>query len=299
MGALSITTQNVAQVSRNTGNGGVGIVCRNAGRDIVRVEMLDIYEGRIHNLVFAAEPADINGRIGMTESRMSSNPSFLGQFQNELVRVRSGWMLLPSGTGLEYANETFPTFNRRGCSLEQVARYTDEGLFYVDQDLFSRMNELNKAALYLHAVIYRIARNQVQETSSVRTRRIVAHLLAQNGNSAVIAELMSQLAVSPAVPHSMDSWAGNWKDPRPLTPGVRSHCDISITPDRVHNQLFVVLLLADDRPCPNAGMTAIFRCDPSGDSCTNQSGNWRLRRIDRNSLLTNTGTGTHLVLQRY
>ncbi len=277
----------------------MGIVCRNRGGDILNVEMLDVYEGRIRNLVFAAEPADINARIGMTESRMSSNPSFLGQFQNELVRVRSGWMLLPSGAGLEYADETFPTFNRRGCSLEQVARYTDEGMIYVDRDLFSRMDDLNKAALYLHAVIYRIARNQEQETRSVRTRSIVAHLLAQNGNIAVIAELMSQLA---AVSPGLDSWEGRWRDPRPDTPDSRQLCSFSITLNRVYNQLIVVILSTDDRPCDSVGRTVIFRCDPSGDSCTNQSGNWRnwrLRRIDGNSLLSNSGNGTHVVLHRY
>ena len=301
MGALSITTQNLAHAGRDTGNGGVGIVCRNPRGNILSVEMLDIYEGRIQNsLTYAAEPTDTDVRIGMTEPKMISNPSFLREFQNELARVRAGWIFLPRGTGLEPTNDAFPVINRRGCAFEQVANYTDEGQIYVDRELFSQMDSLNQAALYLHEAIYKLARNQVQETTSIRTRRIVAHLLARNGDSAVIAELMRQLSTPPAPPapptppSRLQLWAGRWTD------GVETSgwCDNSITTDPTNNQLIFVGINTVIKPCSRAGDTSVYQCNPTGDSCTNSNG-VNVRLIDENTHLLTWRSGRQALFRKY
>lgn len=231
-----------------TGNGGVGVVCRNNAGKILSAELLDIFEGRSqYRLQYPANSLDLDTQIELVQLKMLANQPFLQGFQSELSKVRANLIFLPSGVGLEPTNDAFPVINKKGCRFEQVANYATDGKIYVDQEIYDHFDHINQAALYVHEATYALARANVGDISSVRSRRLTSQVLAKNTDSGVTQELMSQLMLRPE-PVQVDQFNGLWDGTFDAI-GARTCSLYIVKGDR--GVIYRTFTDTPDDPCPN------------------------------------------------
>jgi hypothetical protein len=186
------------------GNGGGGFVCREENGAIKSVEILDLFEGQLPptNLIFDSNQ-NLDDYLTQAQFLMESNPSFLASFQRELIRVRRNIIPMPDYVELELTNDDLRKFNQKNCKFIQIANYADHGRIYVNQEIYNYLlhyNSLNLAALYIHEAVYSLARSNVKDTDSTRSRQLTAQLLAVNSSSRIIESFMKQLSPAPAQP---------------------------------------------------------------------------------------------------
>jgi len=180
----------------SVGNGGVTVVCRNLKGTILSVQLLDLFEGENlkPKLLYSKKSFSSDEFIRIAEDRMKSNPTFLKVFQAELMNVRSNVVELNKLVGLQPTNDAFPVINKKGCKFEQLANYRDqENTIYLDREISDQLDQLNKAAFYVHEVSYSLSRRHAKDTNSIRARKLTMHLLADNGTLSEIESLMSQI----------------------------------------------------------------------------------------------------------
>lgn len=183
-----IATSLIAHAGGEKGNGGYSIVCRDDNEIITSAELLDIYEGRmIYRRNYPVQQKSIEEFIKLGRSRLSENHLyFQGKLDKQLAIVEKSIVLVPEGNILNETEDAFPPIKKKGCKFEQVANFTDGGELIIAQEIFDRLDNLNKAALYLHEAIYLIRRKAVGDTNSQVTRRIVSQLIASNPDLSVI-----------------------------------------------------------------------------------------------------------------
>ncbi len=198
---------------REVSSGGVALVCRRGNGRIRTAQMLDTYEASIlpPYLQFPNSALPVETQIDLAQLRTAENGPFLELLRQELTRIRANITFLPPDTEIPPTNDAFPDVIRHGCDYENVARYRSDGTVIVDPAIFAQLDLLNQAALYLHEAIYAIARTRVGESSSVRPRRLTAHLLATNFDPAVVTQLMHDLSTRP---EPVPSYRSSWNDLR-------------------------------------------------------------------------------------
>lgn len=185
------------------GGGGKGVVCRDANQEILSVELLDLWEARvIYNRII---PLDSNLSLedevdrllnSVKNSIFSDGLWFFGPDEKkgaeafkEILKIDTDAFLEVGhphvhwleGTVLEPTQDSFEVVKPAKCKIEQIVRYTDTnqgGDILVNSDLVDRMDDVNKAALYVHEALYAYFRRG-GEQSSIRVRRAVG--LASSG----------------------------------------------------------------------------------------------------------------------
>lgn len=233
--ALSVLAINSAWAAEGdrSGNGGVGVVCRDPHGKILNAQMLDIFEGENMDqnpLQYSQSGLDVNTMIRLAALQMISNAQFTKDFQTELAKVKANIVILPStDVGLTPTNDAFPALYKKGCAFEQVANYMNDGKIRVDREIYNQLDKLNRAALYVHEAVYALSRNRVGETNSIRSRKLTAQVMADNSDAGVIGELMTQLETPPTPPTPPETdWVGLLRNGTYVSDNSR-YCDIRIT----------------------------------------------------------------------
>lgn len=166
------------------GNGGDVVVCGN------KVEMLDLYEARFNGAVVDLGKKDqdhmvkvnhiLNRKNEFQPTRIKQYLEWAKSFKKEARFVRD--------RELEDIDDAGVTILPRGCVLKQIAVQVSEPeilrgapRYVVDQDLWERLDESNKAVLVLHEILYRDGIRHNQQ-NSMRVRRLNQAYLAQEFN---------------------------------------------------------------------------------------------------------------------
>jgi hypothetical protein len=187
-------------VAGREGHGGVSIVCRNRDKSIKSVELLDTFEGNNrYNLKIGGSALPIDDLIEQAQIRLASRPDLLEEFQNELAYVQAHIQFMDKEVGLNPTNDAFPVIKKKRCRYEQLAVYTDDGQILVDSELFEWLSVTDRAALYVHEVIFKMARGRGAE-SSVESRKLTAYLFTRPNQPGVIKELLESMFPPPAPP---------------------------------------------------------------------------------------------------
>ncbi len=188
--ALTISFHTLA--STGGGNGGISVVCRGPEGKITSAELLEIYEGRtLYKKVYDNSLGDMSTMMAMVEDQLGQNPVYLKRYQQELGLIHKNIIFVPKGHKIELTEDALPVISQVGCSLEQLANYTQSGTVLISQEIFDNLDNLNKAALYVHEAVYAV-RRQAGDTTSVRTRKLVKELTALNPDKSMVASEISQ-----------------------------------------------------------------------------------------------------------
>jgi len=178
------------------GNGGVSVVCRHADGSIASAELLDIYEGReLYQRTYSEDALSVETRLQIMQLALVKRPDAIKRFQDELTTIYSNQVFVSKGNELELTNDALPIIRKKGCKLEQVANYTDNGEVFISQEIYEEFNNLNKAALYTHEAFYSIYRKKNRTHLSINSRdsrKLTAYLMSNNIDSEVVSVLLKK-----------------------------------------------------------------------------------------------------------
>jgi len=183
---VAIAISPIAFGGEKAGNGGAAVVCRDPNGQIIRAEMLDIFEGRIlYQLNIPSSSAPVASQVQEVVNRFGDRKGSwtyvaAKDIREGLFLVNRDFTLLPKGVGLETVNDAFPIIHEKGCAFEQVADYRSNGILNIDQEIYDHLDMTNRAALLLHEAAYKCARMSHEVKSSFAARKMVAFLLASN-----------------------------------------------------------------------------------------------------------------------
>lgn len=157
--------------------GGNTVVCTDAANQILSVELLDLYEGRILHQKNFINPAAPSSAVDLAAQNARKIYSPIFDSQSLILRIQqinSQIQFLPSGVGLQPTHDSNTVvLPPSGCSILQVARYEPNNTIYVRSDLWNKMDVLNQAALLVHEGLYWQLRFTGDQTSE-RARLTVA-----------------------------------------------------------------------------------------------------------------------------
>jgi hypothetical protein len=164
--------------------GGKAVVCRDAGKKITSVELLDLFEGRVtYGLSIFAPGPTVEKSLQVVQNKLQltfENFISFDSGRNLISKAVRDFRLLPPGVGLKPVNDADEVVlpNSKDCTLEQLAFYQDNQILLVDQEIWSAMDVVNQAALFVHEAVYRLERSMAGATNSRHARKIVAHLFS-------------------------------------------------------------------------------------------------------------------------
>lgn len=162
------------------GGGGNGVVCYNPAspKEIVSVELLDFYEGKV------LEGYEINERDGsyldilehvIEKSASQEVKDYLKSYTN----FNRGFKFLPPGVRLKPINDSSEIFIPDNCKVEQIINFQGPSRIFVVGDFWNLLSETHKAGLLLHEILWKTER-EAGVKNSARARRSVARFFADN-----------------------------------------------------------------------------------------------------------------------
>ena len=174
------------RMGNDAGGGGNAVVCRNTKGKITSAETLDLFEARVldHLTVQDSSLDPYHRAIADSLKLINLNPDKLRGLDGYVVYVASVAEMLPPDIGLEPIDDAFPIVNKKGCKIEQLARYLEGEKLLIDSEIWSALDKKSQAALYFHEGLYRVLRDW-GATTSKRTRKILG-LIMSDGDKSII-----------------------------------------------------------------------------------------------------------------
>lgn len=189
-------------------HGGVVVACMTT---LENPKLLDLEEGRgrAWNGTFRRGPLvipevnslPVDQQFQKAFARMRFSPSLYRSLQESYGQIRKrvtfteigsrypfvwgGLTLRTQGTreiyhlwvhdvyGFEFADQLFVTINP-GCSLFQVALYSEDEGLWLDRFFYNGLSNTGKAALFFHEAAYHLTRECLKTKDSVNARRLTA-----------------------------------------------------------------------------------------------------------------------------
>jgi hypothetical protein len=172
--------------------GGAGIFCPASVTNQPRVQLLDIYEGRINEELDIPELIlPYEEQIEAAISKLSFDFSLQMDMRRALAELKVNHKFLPLGVGIHTPPDlgegeavVIPT----GCVLGAIGIYESSGILKISSDAFNSLSETQKAAFWMHEAFYKLVRKYYHKNSSSEpekqnsksTRTFVANLLSKS-----------------------------------------------------------------------------------------------------------------------
>ena len=169
--------------SGNTvGNGGQIVSCRTP-QGLQSSMAFDLYEGKVlfrysYDKFKGLDPKvvaiDLARKI---DKSIGGSPRGLESVEGKTRFVLENLTFLPPGTGLIATPDTGEFVFPKNCDVVQTINFRSNQKIYVDSDAWNQLDEVSRAALYLHEAVYWHLREGGVEKDSRRARKIVAYLM--------------------------------------------------------------------------------------------------------------------------
>jgi hypothetical protein len=169
------------------GGGGRGIRCAVNGKETF--ESLDLFEAKAIGLKLIDPPATEEAAIDLAIELLAKHmwtPSTIPvqEFAAVLKKeLRTKWLskvrYLDGSKSLRMVNDSHEVILQEGCKAEQVALYYEASIL-VNKKLYDQFDNLSKAALWLHELVYYIERLGGR-TDSISSRLLVGQMFSKEG----------------------------------------------------------------------------------------------------------------------
>lgn len=166
------------------GNGGQSVVCHESDRKFTRAEAFDLFEGRAlfgFQSIFneLVSPVELARQLALqVDLSQGGNLAPLNTVAGKVDFIVKNMKFLPPGVGLKPTEDSKEFILPKDCDIVQTINFRDSRQIYVDSDVWAKLSNISKAALYLHEAIYWQFREQGLEQDSRRTRKAVAFLFS-------------------------------------------------------------------------------------------------------------------------
>jgi hypothetical protein len=174
-----------AHTGPGSDGGDKAIVCRSSKGKITRAETLDLFEARnLYNLKVSPikKSATVDEIVSAVEKKLehSVENSEVELFP-EINKVRILMHLVKPEAVLNDVDDAgavgAPNKLGKNCKREQLANYTSEQDLFVNEEIWKKLDNKNKAALILHEGIYKYERYYGAKDSR-RSRKVVAYAMS-------------------------------------------------------------------------------------------------------------------------
>lgn len=166
---------NAQAFSSDKGNGGGAHLCPNENS----IQMYDIYEGITRYNITPDFDASMSVEqyIQKALAKMTlAHPGIGLKLKENLdYLMAKGHLIKRYNLNMPYIEDANILVVNIGCLYEQLANWDNvSGNVLVKGELFDRLDNLNKAALYVHEALYKFARDSINARNSDNVRRVVA-----------------------------------------------------------------------------------------------------------------------------
>lgn len=188
--AAVVLNYGIVQAGQDTG-GGAGIFCPANISDQPRVQLLDLYEGRINeNLVIAESSTIYEEQIQEALERLSFDFSLQADMRETLSQLKINHKFLPSGVSIHAPSDlafddTAAVILPTGCTIGAIGYYEKSGILKISKDAYDMLTETQKAAFWIHEAFYKLVRHYnkaidlgTSKTAARDTRAFVSELFS-------------------------------------------------------------------------------------------------------------------------
>lgn len=179
----SYAMKNMVLEGGRVGSGGGLVVCREADQSIRSVELLDYYEARTQR-GFQLELSKLSGHWKAQTQQLIDRLQKVSPLR---VQIYSDWLKTVDAEILFLADAKFSTIPDtghvavpQGCSFEQGAvqiapRFQGDKRYFINDDLWQKMNSSQRAGLIMHEFLYREAMSY-GHTDSISVRYLSGYI---------------------------------------------------------------------------------------------------------------------------
>jgi hypothetical protein len=249
--ALAVTAflslPSLAHADGHVGNGGGSWTCRSNSADdtLIWVQLVDLSEARRE----FNQPVPVTGDmpagaipdprawlaagdryLSWAESKIkTANPNFYAEYLRRKADLLANRIFVPADSDFDHTSDILHHTRPDDSTCvnghimqepEQLANFTDMGHLEINGKLWydHSLSEIDRAALFVHEIVYWIFRDFSHDTDSLRTRVIVGYLFSSTMPIPQYAPMISLQAAAegtPALPLSYGMFAeitGHWVD---------------------------------------------------------------------------------------
>jgi hypothetical protein len=154
--------------SKEVGNGGDAVVCRNNAGDITKVELLDYYEARVMRGIevnLGDESLSVEEKVDLVLKRLKKRAPLRFAKYTKLFEEFFDETKFISNIHLVDIPDSENVLFGKGCLVEQLAiqhepTFPQDSRYLINKDLWDLMSKDHQAGLILHEIIYLEALNQ-------------------------------------------------------------------------------------------------------------------------------------------
>ncbi len=175
IGGISIETRAGTAVS----GGGRAVVCRDENKVIKSARLLDLYEGEIFGLKMEAQRATYEEQIESISLKVNqSRHNFTLNLERANKEFIEKILFIDENTVLTPVEDSFEPVAPKDCGIEQVANFHQTGRILIKAEIWDKFSVLDRAALTVHEIAYKEAREVGRPRSSYFVRRFVSFLFS-------------------------------------------------------------------------------------------------------------------------
>ncbi|MES2802075.1 MAG: hypothetical protein V4654_06255 [Bdellovibrionota bacterium] len=176
--------------------GAGGIFCPTTVANQPRVQLLDLYEGRINEgLEIPESNVPYEEQITQALNKLSFDFSLQMDMRKTLTDLKANHKFLPAGVGIHTPSDlgtdeavVMPT----DCTMGAIGFYESSGTLKISSDAFNSLSETQKAAFWMHEAFYKLVRFYKESEAGLvdakSTRIFVSKLFATNSTLQALVE---------------------------------------------------------------------------------------------------------------
>ena len=180
----------------DSSGGGPSVVKFDSNGGVAHAMLLDVYEGRVrYNFDIPETNQPVEEVVAKAVQRMKSRHLLIGlELERTIQEIEQAWTFLPEGVvmapGVDLG-DSHAAIMPTGYQLLYAGFYESNGMLKISQDIYKKMNNIDKAALIIHEALYKMARiyhwiNRSERLRDSSQSRYLTALLLSNQSMEVV-----------------------------------------------------------------------------------------------------------------
>jgi hypothetical protein len=183
-GSIAITSYAVmASAGTKDGGGGPSIICNGPDGKVATAQLLDLYEAQVRFGLTVPTSSDAAAKqLQAAFAKLENYNWYLASdVEDALATAESKVTFLPAGVimapGVDLG-DSYAAVIPDGCQLAYAGYYEADGTLRISQDIWSKLDQTSRAALFMHEALYKVARDIGHQDNSLVSRELNGYLFS-------------------------------------------------------------------------------------------------------------------------